>query len=368
MKAKCYILLLVLSLMGTGCERTLDFMEVEESSVNDMTLNAIAVTGTPLKVFLSHTYPVNKTPTVSHIDDITAYGPFDYGRGHTVYFDYVFWDYYKETAIYDAELKAVVNGSDTYMFTLALDSLGFDCEYVPCEGDHIVLTARSGGNEIEAETTVPTKPQIEILETKELGSNSYREHDGMIYETDSLMRITCHINDKGGEQYYRLRVRNERSAMHAVRVNDDPWIYYTFYRMQDVFYSTDALFIDNRLNSNFGGWPAHFSNVFDNTLLTSDYTFIVDSPKFDRRYARGYSELYEYIKTKPGRFYYSPKVMVELQAITKDLYRYYKSMELYRISASDEFAEPVKIHSNVKNGWGIFGALSYDRHLLEFEY
>ena len=156
--------------------------------------------------------------------------------------------------------------------------------------------------------------------------------------------------------------------MHGVAVNDSPFTYFTYYRMQDIFYSTDALFIDNRLNINFGGWPAHFSNVFDNTLLTSDYTFIVDSPKFTINQGRGFNEIYESIKTKPGRFYYSPKVMVELQAITRDLYRYFKSMELYRISSSDEFAEPVKIHSNVKNGWGIFGALSYDRHLLEFDY
>ena len=179
MKARYYILLLVLTLIGTACERTLDFVEIEEHSVKDMTLNAIAVTGTPLKVFLSHTYPVNKTPTVSHIDDITMYGPFNYGKGNTVYFDYVFWDYYKETAIYDAELKAVVNGSDTYMFTLASDSVGFDCEYVPCEGDHIVLTAKRGNDEIQAETTVPVKPQIDILEKVELNVNPYREHDGM---------------------------------------------------------------------------------------------------------------------------------------------------------------------------------------------
>ena len=368
MKARHYILFSLLALLGTACERTIDFVEIDEATVNDMTLNAIAVTGTPLKVFLSHAYPVNKTPTVKHIDELTGYGRFKHGNGNTVYFDYLFWDYYKETAIYDAELKAVVNGSDTYMFTLASDSLGFDCAYVPREGDHIVLTAKRGGEEIKAETTVPTKPQIEILDTEELGTNPYREHDGMVYDTDSLMRITCHINDKGGEQYYRLRVRNERGSTTAVQVNDNPPTIFTYFSMQDVFYSTDALFVDNRLNSNFGGWLAHFSNVFDNTLLTSDYTFTVDSPKFVKSQSKGLLEIYEYLKLKPGQIYYSPKVMVELQAITKDLYRYYKSMEIYRISSSDEFAEPVKIHSNVKNGWGIFGALSYDRHLLEYEY
>jgi len=366
MKAKIYILLLATVLMGTACERTLDFVETEEASVSDITLNAIAITGTPLKVYLSRSYPVNKAPTVKHLDEITMYGPLNYGDGGTVYFDYIFWDYYKETAIYDAELMAVVNGSETYTFTLSSDSIGFKCDYVPREGDHIVLTAKHGSEEVQAETTVPAKPQIEILGKEELGENPYREHDGMSFATDSLMRLTCQINDKGGEQYYRLRVREERSNTTSVQYNDDPPIFFSFYFMQDVFYSNDALFVDNRLNTNFGGWMPFFSNVFDNTLLTNGYTFTVDSPKIMKYRLMGYREHYIGEQYR-GKLYYAPHVMVELQAITKDLYRYLKSMELYRISASDEFAEPVYIYSNVKNGWGIFGSLSYDRHMVAYE-
>ncbi len=366
MKTRYYFLFLAAALLGTACERNLDYLETTDVSVSDMTLNAVAVTGTPLKVFLSHALPVNKTPDVSHIDNFTKSGPLNHGNGNTVYFDYIFWDYYKETGIYDAELKAVVNGSDTYYFTLAADSVGFDCDYVPREGDHIVLSAQKGDQTVQAETTVPAKPKIEILDKEELDSNPYREHDNMSYDTDSLMRLTCHIYDKGGEQYYHLRVREENSITTGVRYNDSPYTYYTFYNMQDIFYSSDAVFVDNRLNTNFGGWPAYFSNVFDNTLLSSSYTFTVDSPKPMRYKTGGLSEHYELNKTKPGVFYYPPTVMVELQAITKDLYRYLKSMELYRISSTDEYAEPVHIYGNVKNGWGIFGALSYDRHFVEY--
>jgi hypothetical protein len=366
MKARNYILFMLLSLLGTACERTLDFMEVEETSVSDLTLNAIAVTGSPLKAFLSRTLPINKTPDVTHIDEITEGGAYHHGSGNTVYFDYLFWDYYKETALYDAELKAVVNGTENYVFTLAPDSIGFNCDYVPREGDHIVLTAKYGNVEIQAEATVPISPQIDILGKEELDINPYREYDGMSFDTDSLTRITCHINDRGGEQFYRLRVRDENSFWVGVRTPETPLEYFSGYAMQDVFYSTDALFVDNRLNSNFGGWPAYFSNIFDNTLLTNDYIFTIDSPRYVEDKNLGWTEHYEsYIS---GKFYNPPTVMVELQALTKDLYKYLKSMELYRLSSTDEYAEPVHIHGNVKNGWGIFGALSYDRHVLELNY
>jgi len=357
---------LAVALVGTACERTLDFVDAKDKSVSDMALNAVAVVGSPLRVYLNHAYPVNKAPMVSHIDNYTKWGPYDGGRD-TDYFDYVFWDYYKDTGIYDAELKAVVNGSDTYMFTLASDSLGFDCDYMPREGDHIVLTATRGNVQVQAETTVPAKPRIEILEKEILAENPYREHDNVTFDTDTLMQLSCRIVNGDGQPYYRLRVRDESSITNGVRVNDNPYTYYTRYLMQDIFYSNDELFVDNRLNANFGGWPAYFSNVFDNTLLTNDYTFTVYSPKYELWKTGGMSEHYEELKVKPGTFYYPPAVMVELQAITPDLYRYLKSMELYRITANDDFSEPVHIYGNVKNGWGIFGSLSYDRHMVAYE-
>jgi hypothetical protein len=60
-------------------------------------------------------------------------------------------------------------------------------------------------------------------------------------------------------------------------------------------------------------------------------------------------------------------VMVELQAISPDYYRYLKSVELYRVTESDAFSEPIQIYSNVKNGWGIFGSLSSQRLFIPYD-
>ena len=137
--------------------------------------------------------------------------------------------------------------------------------------------------------------------------------------------------------------------------------------MQDIFFSESALFVDARLSKNFGGWPAYFSNVFDNSLMKgNDYTLTLDSPKpptLSTSYSLGvkvnadgsYTAVTE---LQENSEIIAPRVMVELQAISPELYRYLKSVELYRVTENDAFSEPVQIYSNVKNGWGIFGSLS----------
>ena len=52
MKARYYIILCIVALMGSACERTLDFVNTQEEQANDMTIDAIAVEGTPLLVYL----------------------------------------------------------------------------------------------------------------------------------------------------------------------------------------------------------------------------------------------------------------------------------------------------------------------------
>ena len=48
---------------------------------------------------------------------------------------------------------------------------------------------------------------------------------------------------------------------------------------------------------------------------------------------------------------------VRLLTVNKDMYKYFKSLELYRNSINNSL-EPIEIYSNVENGLGIFGAYS----------
>jgi len=354
MKTLYTISLLLLLFIGTACERTIDFEGPKEETANDMVVNALAVEGGRLTVFVNRAYLVNQTPTQYYDYDHAVFARDDMAA------DYALPFYGQRTAITNAQVTAVVNGKDNYELFFDADELAFQSDYVPREGDHIVVTAAQGKTLVRAETVVPAKPKIEILNHEVINENPYSEINGLLNPAEKIMRLTCRISDAGGKQYYRLRVRSEVSQTNIDLHKDQ----YSWYVMQDVYFSEDELFVDHRLTSNFGGWPAYFSTVFDNTLMRgSAYTFSLDALEAMPTLPYRNTDL----ETKKELVPIPSRVMVELQSISPDLYRYLKSVQLYRVAEVDAFSEQVQIYSNAENGWGILGALSYDRHYINFE-
>lgn len=379
MKTKQIIILTrclkALSLFGLlaffACEKELNFKGVDQETDNDIIINALAVEGKPLKVMVSRAYQVGKTPNLNIKD-----------YDHSVFFiddistDYQTMEYYFQTAIQNAEVQAVVNGSQTYQLKLDKESLEYVCDYVPQVNDHIEVKAlymnRDWDNtvlsvcEANAETTVPVQPKIEVVNHEVLGENPYKIMNSLTYDSDTIMRITCRITDTAENQYYRLCVRGVITDEPDIIVNggeiwenDD---HRKHYIMQDIFFSEDELFLDSRLNTNFGGWPAFFSKVFDDMLLKrGDYTFVVDSPKPVVQETQ-----YEMHELHPNGEWVPAQVIIELQAISPELYRYLKSVELFRVSSIDAFSEPIQIYSNVKDGWGVVGSLTTHRVFIPY--
>ncbi|MBR3626909.1 MAG: DUF4249 domain-containing protein [Bacteroidaceae bacterium] len=362
MKIIDYILSFSFVLLACACERTIDFNPPEEAT-SDVVINAVAVADVSFSVYLNRAYPVTNSPSMQHMDFGSSLRINNDGYS----FDYQHDNYRKETAITNAQVQVVVNGKATYDMELNEKNLRYTSAYVPHVGDRIKVKAITEETELYAEIVVPEKPKIEISSYEVIPENPYKELNGMSFGIDTIMRLTCKIHDSDGVNYYRLRVRSERDGHSAAAINTNDFISWidTHYAMQDIFFSTDELFIDNRLTTNFGGWQAGFSNVFDNKLMSGrDYSFVVESPKQRNTwpsYGRITSETE--ISDKP---LLPARVMVELQALSPELYRYLKSVELYRITVSDDYAEPIQIYSNVQNGWGILGALSYDRHFVEY--
>lgn len=359
MKTKIYALL-SLFLILTACEKEVEFNAPDVETASDVTINAIAIEGEPFRVYLNKAYSVGKAPLLN-----IGYG---YALSNNdAIVDYQTDDYYKRTAICDADIQVIVNGQQIYNLALDSASSAYTCDYYPQVGDQIkVETGR-----LQVETTVPPSPKLEVLDHEVLYANPYKYMDGMAYETDTLMRITCRIQADNANQYYRLRVRGVRknTTEWSVYFPTGEWhIDYAYYPMQDIFFSEDGLFVDNRLSSGFGGWPAYFSNIFNNTAIGGNsHTFIVYSPKPPLEGAyhdlNDVTELMEQQVNEPD---VPAQVMVELQALSPELYHYLKSVELFRITENDAFSEPVQIYSNVQNGWGILGSLSYDRHFVEY--
>lgn len=355
------ILLMLFPVLFSACEKEVEFDSPDAETTTNIALNAIAVEGEPLRVYLNRTYPVGKEPK-TNVGYQYAF------TNDEASMDYQSSLYYKRTAVLDADVRAVVNGSQTYTMTLASDSMGYVCDYRPMANDHIEVQAEG----ITVETTVPSKPNLKVLRHEVLANNPYKQRGALSYDTDTIMRITCQINDAGSNQYYRLRVRSERKIIVGTNEWSDGVIVgrhddFAFILMQDIFFSDDGLFVDNRLSEGFGGWPENFSNVFSNSQISgTGSTITIDSPKPSADIG-----LYDPITAKMRELLDGPdvpaRVMVELQAISPELYRYLKSVELYRVTESDAFSEPVQIYTNVQNGWGIFGSLSSDRVFIPYD-
>ena len=369
---KVKILFMCSLLLLSACEQDVEFEGPAEEVADDIVINAVAVEGEPLMVYLNHAYPIGKQPVAQYIDYQHA---MFYDSNYLT--DYRDASYYEQAGIFDAEVTAVVNDSQTFHLTLDQEKLCYVGNYRPQANDHIMLKAKSPSavNEASASTTVPAKPKIEVVKHEVLEDDSYYEVGQLTSYADTIMRITCRISDAGGEQFYRLRIRGERSIVTETWYNprygrESKYDY--LIRMQDVYFSSDQLFVDTRLNQNFGGWPAYFSNVFDNSLISGkDYTFTLDSPKPNEHFGRSSAQdgttgemIFE---TKLVGDEFTPRVMVELQAISPELYRYLKSVELYRVSESDAFSEPIQIYSNVKHGWGIFGSIASHRLFIPYD-
>ncbi|MDO4185210.1 MAG: DUF4249 family protein [Bacteroidales bacterium] len=377
MKYYAHIMLLLLGVFSTSCERTIDFVETSEALDYTLTINALAVEGSPLGVYINRTYSITDIPIL----------PYTYGYEQINNYS-VDWhvlnrnDFYKYTAVLDAHVEAVVNGNERYELTLTADTLGYWSNYKPKVGDHIMITATAGGDEAFAEATIPAKPKIEVMEY-EIIQDSIIKVDNILH-IDTIMRLKCHLSDTGGEHYYRLRVRSEREGYNVARSNVDGRDLLTFvdYHYRNDFISDDPLF--NRSSTtnpdslswmgNYFGNTLAYTNAFaNNTFCGQGHTFSLEIKK-PQYYWLGTNispETKDTFKDYYGRdkiedaYRIPPRVLVELQAITPDYYKYLKSMEDY-IDTFNDKESATGIFHNVQNGFGIFGALSYDRHFVEF--
>ena len=383
MKYYTYILALLLGVLSISCERTIDFIDTTETLKTDhtLTINAVAIEGTPLSVYLNRTYTIKDAPVTP--------GTYGYEQRYDYTTDLLSYkrnEYYKYTAITDARIEAVVNGSEKYELTLTGDTLGYWTDYKPQVGDHIKITANVGGEEAYAETTVPAKPKIEVVDHELINDTIVTvDNQKVIYK---YMRLRCRISDSGGEHFYRLRVRSEREGYCLVEDRDDGHVIGTLvdYHFNYGFSSEDPLlfrasntmseysfaYTSNAMESYYYQTLNHTDTFSNNTFNGQNYTlsFIVKESKIHWSHA-GHSGPKETYKDWKGRewienaFRLPSRVLIELQAITPDYYKYLKSVEFNNDSQGDK-ESAVGIYYNVQNGFGIFGALSYDRHFVEY--
>ncbi len=323
-----YIVLLALL---CACEETIPF---NESVQNEINIFALAVTGQNFKAYISHNLPIDQGPNFYYLD-------------YSSFCDETETFFKEELVMENANAIIRVNGSASYPLTFNQSELYYSCDYIPNEGDVIEIQVRAEGYpEASAQTKVNKSLELSDLQYSVYYDEaaSKEEHEWMkrfsdydVYGADSVMAISFSFQDPAGaKNYYRLKVRSVGEYLGFM--ND------TCYCVSDVFTSTDPIFHDSQLIKGYGSWEPYFSNVFDDHLIDGDqYTVNVHSRK------RAESPSY---------------TIIELQSISRDLYYFLKSMQLYRISTDDVYSTPIGIYGNIDNGWGIFGSVSKNTYVI----
>lgn len=152
----------------------------------------------------------------------------------------------------------------------------------------------------------------------------------IIKEQMGYLKSTLTWNDPSGENYYVLRV---------IEHYDDGEVSYSY----PAYLSSTDVAIDNSENTDIDGsvYPVsefYFTDeTFNGTQKKMDilFSFYPENPEFptDRSYT------------------------YTLVSMNKESYLYYLSMK--KNVNSGFFSEPVKVYSNITNGFGIFGSMNY---------
>jgi len=154
----------------------------------------------------------------------------------------------------------------------------------------------------------------------------------VIKNQENRLKITFNWNDPSTENYYMVRIKQTVSA---------PEFEYDEY----LYMESSDVAIDNSNNTDIDG-----------------SVYPVDSYLFNDSKFNGQQKEIEFIC-----YYYNPNtdpfnpaaedLYCELISMNKETYLYYVSMKANM--ESDFFSEPVKVLSNIENGFGIFGTLNY---------
>lgn len=205
----------------------------------------------------------------------------------------------------------------------------FIADVLPEVGKTYELRAvKSGFENISATSYTPSIISIASLDTMTAANGDFD--------------FTFNINDPASESnYYGI------SMIAYYRIIDE-FSMDTFY-WEVPYYTTQEVYIDNGTQDIDG-------QTYDSEFFFSDKTFNGTSFSFK---GSKYAEDWE----GPELLYY----VAVVRSMSEDLYKYKISYQKYSETQGNFFAEPVRVYSNVENGFGIFGGASEYRDTLWVE-
>lgn len=230
-------------------------------------------------------------------------------------------------AVKDATIKLQVNGENVPLtFQYEENSHRYyEFNAQLASGDKLEISGESPKHgKIHAIDHIPYPATIKEVKTEWFTSNK---------DSRSYLRTLITLRDKPEEKnYYRVIIRSKE--IYGYNNSDtEEWV------RQHVFVDQEILF--NNISGVLGeDEDAHKYRIFPDALFDgSEYTLNVyiamdqNNPwgRIDERF-----------------------IKVEIHTISENMYKYLRSLELSM--SEDNFSEPVKIYSNIENGYGVLGS------------
>ena len=245
------------------------------------------------------------------------------------------------TPIDNAAVGLTVNGAVQGVVTVN-DSGTYVTGYVPQVGDKIDLKVTVPGHEVlTASTVVPKKPAL----------SGVRVIEGATVNGNTTYDIRFTLADPAGEaNYYAVRLYQYDTAMFTYTDGNGNEVIDTMGTGPELmlFGCNDAAI------SSFSVTDVDIEGGVDANMVELYFTDEnLDGEHHEIRLT-GSSSTYD---DETGLTIHK-YVEVEVVALSRDRFLYEQSVEMARDDGDDFFQEPTQVHCNVKNGIGVFAALS----------
>ncbi len=249
------------------------------------------------------------------------------------------YDNKKAGKIKDPTVRLLHNGTELPLtFWGEGDKLYYDFTTALKAGDRIEITGESPVHgKVSGGDIVPFPAEIKDLKTEWFTG----AHDDKSY-----LRTRVTIADKPGEKnYYRIVIRDKtifKNETGEDTSTDADWV------LKEVLIDQEALFskvgtltVDDN--------PNRYRIFSDELIDGRDYTLNV------------YVQMDRY--TAWDGLIVEKQLRVEIHTLSESLFRYLHSLEL--AASEDNFSEPVKIYTNIANGYGILGVYNVAEKTVE---
>ncbi len=223
-------------------------------------------------------------------------------------------------------------------------------EDVPSEGiDYELVVSAEGFDEVCSSNKISPNPIIADLDTTEL----------FLPDGQKALKIVFDILDESSEENYYIWDL-------VIEISDPSDISGESVSIQGILETEDSNVDDVSNPDDRTGHGRIFlsDDAFNGTRYNTSFINIVDETNYVKdgneqnggSGSNGGGQL-----SDDAEYTYKLRVL----SVSKDLYEYYKSIDIYKWNSdvNSNLSQPTQIYSNIKNGYGIFGA--YNQQIIE---